>query len=84
MITADGVRSDACQRCLVEPEWDALRARLGTEGVRGHRRLEPTLVQNTWTTAAVGTAMFRILAEVNCTTLDRAIRLSFNINAFTA
>eukprot|EP00193_Tetraselmis_chui_P009071 CAMPEP_0177767984 /NCGR_PEP_ID=MMETSP0491_2-20121128/9458_1 /TAXON_ID=63592 /ORGANISM="Tetraselmis chuii, Strain PLY429" /LENGTH=953 /DNA_ID=CAMNT_0019284719 /DNA_START=3442 /DNA_END=6304 /DNA_ORIENTATION=+ len=62
-VAADGVRSAACQRCLVGSEWDALRARLGTEAVRGHRQLDPTLIQGSWTSASVAAAMFRILAE---------------------
>ena len=60
-----GRENGYCQPCLVGERWDALRAELGTDQVRGFRRTVPTVKYSEWMSQTVMASAFRIILKVS-------------------
>ena len=65
MVDSKLQRSSACKPCLVGKEWDDLRETIGTQYVKGHRKLVPSIANSDWPSHIMMSAMFRIIAEVS-------------------
>ena len=61
LVDGDGVEHGYCRRCLVGPEWDALRQELGTAHVR--RDTVPVLAAGNWPSSTMMATAFRILLQ---------------------
>eukprot|EP00951_Prasinocladus_malaysianus_P022845 scaffold192752_cov48-Prasinocladus_malaysianus.AAC.1 len=65
MCAADslGHENAYCGSCLVGPKWDALRAELGTELIRGYRSTVPTIKYGEWISQTLMSSAFRIILK---------------------